>query len=344
MTDSHLPAWERGFIRVARKLLNAPDAVVRALTLRRWTIDGHPIDRRVQMVLTAGRFSSLSVNAADIQKGRESLRQITQLLDAPGPDVAVRDTAVEGAEGLIRARVYGAGEAPRPGIVFFHGGGFCQGDLDTHDGFCRRLSERAGCVVVAIDYRLAPENPFPAAVDDVLAAFRYVRTHAEGFGIDPLRLGVAGDSAGGCLSAVTSGLLINSGEPPPALQCLIYPSLDRRAAGRRRAALQSGFGLEAADIAAYFEMYGTVGLEDDERVSPGRRAQLAGLPPTIVTTAGFDLLAQEGDAYVAALRDAGVPVTHLHEPDMIHGYILMSALPGCERAIDAVTTAVSRRL
>jgi acetyl esterase len=233
----------------------------------------------------------------------------------------VRDEQIAGGAGPIGVRVYaGRGAARgvgsgRPACVFYHGGGFCQGDLDTHDGLCRRIARAIGGPVVAVDYRLAPENPFPAAVEDAVAAYAWVEAQAAELGADPARIGVAGDSAGGNLAAVVSGQRID-------------------AAGRRRPELAVGYGLERADVEAYRVKYGVTELDGDERVSPGRRPNLAGMPPTVMATAGFDLLCQEGEDYAAALAEAGVTVVNEGRADLIHGYALMTKLPAAARAVD----------
>jgi acetyl esterase len=328
-------------VAATERLLRLPEPLLAALTWPRWRVDGVAIDRHFQLVLRANRALGVSVNADDLAASRASLRRVVALMDAPGPDAGpVRDEQIAGGAGPIGVRVYaGRGAARgvgsgRPACVFYHGGGFCQGDLDTHDGLCRRIARAIGGPVVAVDYRLAPENPFPAAVEDAVAAYAWVEAQAAELGADPARIGVAGDSAGGNLAAVVSGQRIDAGLAPPAAQLLFYPSLDNRSAGRRRPELAVGYGLERADVEAYRVKYGVTELDGDERVSPGRRPNLAGMPPTVMATAGFDLLCQEGEDYAAALAEAGVTVVNEGRADLIHGYALMTKLPAAARAVD----------
>jgi acetyl esterase/lipase len=251
---------------------------------------------------------------------------------ASRPDVAlqVADTVADG----VPVRIYRPAHA-RAVLVYLHGGGWVQGDRDTHDALCRRLAA-ADRVVVSADYRLAPEHPFPAAVDDTVTVLRWARANVATLGSD--RIEVGGDSAGGNLAAVACIVLRDAGLDLPSLQLLIYPGLDQRRLAASHATFAEGFLLTAADIDWFQGHYAAP--VDDVRASP-LLADLHGLPPAIVTTAGFDPLRDEGEAYVAKLRAAGVPVTHLEEASLVHGYANMDgALPAADRAVARIVEAL----
>lgn len=229
-------------------------------------------------------------------------------------------------------RPYGITEA-LPGIVYYHGGGWVTGGLDTHDGSCRLLAAEARAVVVSVDYRLAPEHPFPAATDDAAAAYRWVVDHATDLGIVADRIGVMGDSAGGTLAAVTARectLGDGAGDrPAPAAQGLVYPATDAHLTSRSQELFADGFFLTREGIEWFRAHYLPDEADwDDLRASPGLADDFAGLPPALVVTAGFDPLCDEGDEYAEKMRDAGVPVVHHRYDDMIHGFFGMGVLPG----------------
>jgi acetyl esterase len=253
---------------------------------------------------------------------------------------SVRELQVDGAAGPLRARHYrparADGSGPQPLLVFLHGGGFVIGDLDTHDEPCRLLCRHAQVQVLSVDFRLAPEHPFPAAVEDALAAFRWAVEHAEELGADPDRVAVGGDSAGGNLAAVTSQLAAHDGGSVPALQLLIYPATDltdaRTASGRLFA---DGFFLTENDRQWASRHY-FAGRPDtdqaDVRASPALAEDLSGLAPAVVVTGGFDPLRDEGEAYAEALRRAGTPVVSYRAPELIHGFVNMTTVPAARDA------------
>jgi acetyl esterase len=214
-------------------------------------------------------------------------------------------------------------------VTFFHGGGWVQGDLETHHGLCARLAKHADVLVVAVDYRLAPEHKFPAAVEDCLAAYRWVRANAREVGGDAERVGVAGDSAGGNLSAVVSQLAASAGGPVPTCQVLIYPSVDFSLETASHRELADGHVIPRDRILWYSEQY-LRGEADkaDLRASPLRAPSLAGQPPAMIVTAGFDPLRDEGQAYADRLRQAGVEVVHREYPGQIHAFVFLTkAIP-----------------
>src|SRR5713101_3398327 len=264
---------------------------------------------------------------------RQQLRTMVGLMDEPAPALPrIEDIHIPGPAGAIGARVYDPGAAStslRPVVAYFHGGGWVQGDLETHHGLCARLAQRSGALVVAVDYRPAPEHKFPAAVEDCLAVYRWLRSHAGELGGDPARVGLAGDSAGGNLAAVVSQLAARAGEPVPACQVLIYPAVDFALDTPSHRELEDGHVIPRDRILWYMEQY-LRGDADraDLRASPLRATDLAGQPPTLVITAGFDPLRDEGQAYAERLRAAGVDVVHREYAGQIHAFVsLTRAIP-----------------
>ncbi|GAB3201704.1 alpha/beta hydrolase [Geodermatophilus arenarius] len=251
------------------------------------------------------------------------------------PVASTEDRTVPGAEGDLRARVYRPeGEGPFPTVVFFHGGGWVIGDLDTHDNMARNVCRGAGAVVVAVDYRLAPEHPFPAAAEDAVAAARWAAQHLDGLGGDS-RLGLAGDSAGGNLAAVVAQVLRDDGTKVAA-QFLVYPSVDVAGEYPSRVENGKGYFLER-DTMDWFHGHYAGTWEDarDPRLSPLHAADLAGLPPALVVTAEFDPLRDEGEAYGEALEAAGVQADVRRYDGMVHGFFDMGAWsPAAQAAID----------
>lgn len=247
---------------------------------------------------------------------------------------AVTDHVGEGAHGSIPMRAYrplgSAPEAVLPAIVFFHGGGFFMGDLDVFDGQCRRLCQASGCTVFSVDYRLAPEHRFPAAVEDAFAATQWIATNAAKLGIDPDRLAVAGDSAGGNLAAVVCLMARDAGAPRISHQTLVYPATDLLAEPAE------GLFLTAALMRHFVSCYVNSDNERDHwRVSPALAENHVGLPPATIAVCGFDPLHDDGVAYGELLKRAGVAVQTLRYPGQIHGFLLMDA------AIPTAVTAMS---
>jgi len=246
----------------------------------------------------------------------------------PAPTIgAVRDLLADG----IPARLYRPrgvpASTPLPGLIFFHGGGWVIGDLETHDVLCRQLTAGAGISVVSVDYRLAPEHKFPAAADDAWAATRWVAAHAAELAIDARRLAVGGDSAGGNLAAVVALLARDHRAPSLALQVLIYPVTDVATAWPSYSQFAEGFMLTRDSMQWFIAQYLAPEADGgDWRVSPLRAPSLADVAPALVVTAGFDPLRDEGDAYAHKLREAGVRVDHISYGGMIHGFVPMGRL------------------
>jgi acetyl esterase len=214
-----------------------------------------------------------------------------------------------------------------PALVFFHGGGWTIGDLDTHDGVCRQLAVGARCAVFSVDYRLAPEHPFPAAVEDCFFATKFVFDHAQELKVDRSRLAVGGDSAGGNLAAVVALMARDQGGPPLAYQLLIYPATDQRCQMPSHERNGEGYLLTREGIRFFRAAY----LPDEKdrtdwRASPLLAADHARLPPAFVLTAGYDPLVDEGRAYAERLAQAGAETSYREYPDMVHGFVLFGGV------------------
>jgi acetyl esterase/lipase len=282
-----------------------------------------PVDPHIAAMLAMlGEMGAPPMHEGTPEAGRATYLQLSQSVRAPEqvvPVASVEDRVVPGATGGLRARVYRpAGAGPFPVIAFFHGGGWVIGDLDTHDNMARNLCRGAQAVVVATDYRLAPEHPFPAAADDAVAAAHWIAGHLGDLGGDG-RLAVAGDSAGGNLAAIAAQQLTRDGTPL-AGQLLIYPSVDARGGYPSRAENAKGYLLEQDSIDWFLGHYAG-GAPDitDPRLSP-LYGDLSGLPPAIILTAEFDPLRDEGEAYGKAMEAAGARADVRCYAGMIHGF------------------------
>ena len=298
--------------------MNLPAAVQRRIVGKPVDYDGQTLAVDTQIMLALMKVSGEpDPSTLPIPKGRVALLRQSQLGGGRQEIGSVRELWVAG----LKARLYNpegvSGNAPL--LVFLHGGGFIFGDLDSHDAPCRLLASESGVKVLSIDYRLAPESPFPAAYDDSVAAFRWAVEHAAELGADPARIGVGGDSAGGNLAA---GVALAVGEAC-AFQLLIYPVTQSEATTRSREDLSEGFYLTADFIAAATDNYLPEGIDRrDPRHAPlHAEIPTSGVAPAYVATAGFDPLRDEGEAYAAKLEEAGVKVAHRRFADQIHGFL-----------------------
>jgi acetyl esterase len=257
------------------------------------------------------------------QAARALYRETRRAMQRPPPEVA--ETYNFDANG-VPARFYrGIAALPGRGVFYLHGGGWVIGDLDSHDGVCRRLANLAQCRVVAVDYRLAPEHPFPAAIDDGAVALAYLVAHADQFGIDPACLAVGGDSAGGNLAALLAIRGRDSNGPALCFQLLLYPATDLTCSHPSYDEFPAGVTLTAPTMRWFCEHYLAGADPADPLVSP-LKANVAGVPPAFVLTAGFDPLRDEGIEYAQALTRAGVAVTHLHMATQVHGFLTMDKM------------------
>jgi acetyl esterase len=332
----------------ARVLIKLPAPLVRPLAGRTIEIEGQTLDPHVQVALRlenlAGGFRPLPV-----EEIRALRRRDARTFAGPRIEVArVTELQIPGPEGAIGARLYvPAGLAePAPLIVYYHGGGHVICDLDTHDQPCRFLARETPALVLSVDYRLGPEHPFPAAVDDSLAAFEWAAAEASQLGADAARIAVAGDSAGANLATVVAQLAAGRKGPAPAFQALIYPVTDYSSKRPSYETFAEGFFLTRAEMDWFRDHYFS-SAEDrtDPRASPILAADLSGVAPAHVVTAGFDPLRDEGEDYAAALREAGVAVSLRRESDLVHGFVNAVGLGGRSReALAAVAAAIREGL
>jgi acetyl esterase len=282
------------------------------------------------------------------QQGREMMLAGIPGLGPPEPVAKVEDRRVPGPLGEIPLRLYWPAGGSSPGaIVFFHGGGWVLGDLATHDHLCRVLANAAGCLVAAVDYRLAPEHKFPAAPEDAFAATAWVQANAASLGIDTRsgdgpRIAVVGDSAGGNLAAVVSLMCRDRGEPSPALQVLVYAATDYNVETPSYRACGQGYMLTRDDMRWFWRQY--LAHEEDgyhPYASPLRCDDLTGLPRALVMTAEFDPLRDEGEAYAARLQAAGVPTRLVRYDGMIHGFLRrLTTFPVAKAAVAEIAREV----
>jgi len=257
---------------------------------------------------------------------------------------SVEDRDIPGPRGRIPIRIYGAeGTGKRPVIVYYHGGGWAIGNIDTHDNVTRYLANASGGIVVSVDYGLAPENPFPAAVDDAYAALEWVSENAESLGGDPSRIAVAGDSAGGNLSAVVSLRARDRNGPKILCQGLIYPATNLSALDTQsHKDFSEGFFLTNQALEWFRSQYvPKPAVRTDPYVSPLLAKDLRNLPPAVVITAQFDPLRDEGEAYAEKLRQAGVPVELVRYDGMLHGFIsFVGLMDQAAEALDLIAARV----
>lgn len=284
-----------------------------------------------------GKFKMPDIPDMNLQGSIDNLRasfhRASRSVEKDLPDLAeISNLSVDGATGPLKARLYvplAAGTGPAPAILFFHGGGFVMGDLDSYDVICRRLAAGSRCRVVSIDYRLAPEHRFPSAHDDALATWNWITQHGNRFGIDPSRIAVAGDSAGGNLSAFITQQMNRTGGLMPAFQLLLYPLVQFADIRTKKMRFQeSGFFI-SSNLFEYFRDSYIEHAKDrmDPRVSPlfAEDQDFSGLPPAHLVLCGWDPLKDEGRAYASKLVSHGVPVTIREHPGMVHGFMNLTA-------------------
>ncbi len=342
--------------RIARLLAGLPGSwLLRLIGEQPRVVDGLTLDAHVQFVLNVRNrlperlMTEPTPSAGRRRYQRDVLAATTGAGARPTRVKAVRDVMVDGATGPMPARHYtpiGAdADRAAPILLFVHGGGFVNGDLTTHDEPCRLLCQQAGIHVLSIAYRLAPEHPCPAALDDVHAALRWLQREAASLGADVTRIAIGGDSAGANLATVVAAEAALQ-DRAPAAQLLIYPTVDMDARSPSRALFGRGYILTSDDMDAFRRFY--VGAPPaatrDPRSSPLFCADPGRLPPTVVTTAGFDPLRDEGEAYADLLRLAGVPVRLRRFSGLVHGYLHMTTIVPAAYAAVAETGQVLREV
>lgn len=300
-----------------------------------------PLDPHARRFLDRLAASSPRASATiGVDERRVALEQLLGLT-AREPVAAVLDATIPGPAGGLPVRLYapqGASAAPLPGLVFFHGGGLVAGGLESHDAICRSLANATGWRLISVGYRLAPEAPFPAAVEDAWAATQWLAGHAAEMGIDSDRIGVCGDSAGGTLAAVVCQMAVSRGAPRLAVQVLLCPILDHADETDSRRSLAEGYFVDRGTLAHDLSHYlGTGQDRADPRISPLRAQCFEGLPPTCIHTAEFDPLRDEGELYARRLTQAGVRASYRCHAGMIHlFYGLRALIPSSAAAYESI--------
>jgi acetyl esterase len=318
-----IPVWVQAL--VVRLLFWLPRPVRRLVAGPPVRADGQQLSSDMQLLLRILAMQDLTLTAGSLQQARSTLDDATSVVAGPPIEpIEVRETSIPTPTRSLDARLYTppglAGTSPL--LVFYHGGGFALGSLASHDQPCRFLAQRAGLRVLSVDYRLAPESPFPAAAEDAEAAWSYVAEHAAEFSADPAAIAVGGDSAGGNLAAVVAHRATRSGGPRPCFVLSIYPVTDITRRARSRDLFARGFFLTEEDLQVFTEWYLPSPADGrDTRASVLLADDLSGMPPTYVATNGFDPLRDEGEALARKLTEHGVPVVARRFDDMIHGWI-----------------------
>jgi acetyl esterase/lipase len=297
-----------------------------------------PLDPEARMLIDQMKGVLKPFNESTVEEARAAIMALSSAAGAPEEVGKVDNRTVPGPKSDIPVRIYTPeGAGPFPILVFFHGGGWVIGTLDTHDSPCRALANAAGCVVVSVDYRLAPEHRFPSAAEDCYAATRWVADNAQAIGGDATRVAVGGDSAGGNLAAVVALMARDRGGPPLVHQLLVYPVTDHNyttASYLEEECNTPGLLCTYEAMVYFWNSY--LADADDGRepyASPLRAEDLSGLPPALVITAQYDVLRDEGQAYAERLRDAGVPVQVSHYESMLHAFFSMGGVLDHTKAV-----------
>ena len=341
--------------KAANLALRMPISWVNILAGAPVTVDGRTLDGRTQWFLQLlARSGQLPAHRMSVAAARAEYDAYLPILSGrPAPVGEIVDRTIDAPTVAdetqrMRVRIYRpAGTVARllPTILYFHGGGWVVGSLEGYDLVCRNICARTGCAVVTFDYRLAPEHKFPAAIDDAVAAFRWLSAEAPGIGLDPARVVVAGDSAGGTVATVLARLVRD--EPhPPCLQWLFYPVTDLAMDTHSYSSCGEGFMLSKADMEwARGHYLNSLDEISDPRASPLRADDLGGMAPTLIYTAGFDPLRDEGKAYADKLTAAGVKTIHREFESLIHGFVGMrGALQAAARATDEMVAGLRHEL
>ena len=308
-----------------------PGGLIRAIAGSPRQVDGQTLDPhfqaglRVISLMAGGEYEDLALEEARETVERSAFTASGDRIDlAVVQDIILPLAGDDPARADLPARLYAPvdTDGPQPVLIYFHGGGWTLGSVDSHDATCRYLAREGGLKVLSVDYRLAPEFQFPTAVKDTLAAFRYVRDNATELGVDASRIAVGGDSAGGNLAAVVCQQARDAGETMPAFQLLFVPATDMSARTASYKTFREGFYLTKATMDWYEKTY--IRSEDDRtdpRASPLLAKDFSGLPPAHVATGGFDPLRDEGEAYARRMSDAGVPVSLRRHASLVHPFV-----------------------
>jgi acetyl esterase len=321
-----------------RTILSLPTPVLRTLAGGGVVFEGgRTLDPRLQFLATATRGAYALTSLTPAQARAASAQGLAALAGEPEPGVRAQAVTIDGPRGPIRARAYqpAAQDPSAPIMIYAHFGGGVIGDLETCDIFCRMLARFGHCPVLSVDYRLAPENPFPAGLEDVTAAYRWARDHAEArFGAPAGQAAIGGDAIGGNFAAVIAQDLKRAGEPQPKLQLLIYPAVDMASETQSMTTYADAFPLSRETMNWFVRQYLAPDADrNDPRVSPLHAADLTGLAPAVIISAGFDPLVDQAEAYAKRLSDAGVPVLYRCYDALAHGFTAFTgAIPGADIA------------
>jgi len=328
--------------KLARLVASLPTGIFNILYVgRRIKKDLQLLNSKAQFLCAIVDKQSVPLEEETVENAREQIENLSGLLS--GADVqigTVEDFTIPGPAVDLPVRLYKPENSPDPVpvLVFFHGGGFIRGSINSHDGLCRRLVKYGEFAVMSVDYRLAPEHPFPAGVDDAYAALKWAQQFGASKGLDQQRVAVGGDSSGGNLASVACQDAKRNRTPLPAFQLLIYPTTDANFTARSHQLFADGFFLTEERMHWYRDLYlQSADLRNDVRASPGLEENVSGLPPALVITAGFDPLRDEAEDYAQHLKDAGVPMGVIRHESMIHGFMSLTGL--LEEAENAIKMA-----
>jgi acetyl esterase len=323
LTQSVPVRWQA---KVLQALFALPTPVRRLLAGKPIRLDGQTLDLDAQLLLRMQQLSGSELHGTNVRQARAAILAGRELVGGAAIEpVTTKDLLLPND---IPARLYRPGDLPEgsPLLLFFHGGGFVIGDIDSHDHLCRFLARNAGVRVLSVGYRLAPEDPFPAAVDDCLTAFKWAAAEATSLGADPKLIAIGGDSAGGNLAVVTA-LQAGSGNPRPVFLLLLYPTVDATVRRRSRELFGNGYFLTDTGMDWFMERYvPDPATRTDPRVSPLLAEDLSTLPPTYIATAGFDPLRDEGELFARRVAEAGVPVVLRRHEGLFHGFASMTGI------------------
>jgi acetyl esterase/lipase len=328
---------------ILRALLSLPRPILRTLAGGGVThVGGRTLDPRFQyLAAQASKAPQMSAFPADVARAGIA-QSLAPMQGAPEPGVRIESLSLPGAEGEVPARAYHPKDQDpgAPLMVYAHFGGGVIGDLDTCEVFCTILAAVARCVVLSVEYRLAPEHRFPAGLDDMLAAYRWARENTARFGAPAGKVAVGGDSMGGNFSAIIAQEMKRAGEPQPTVQLLIYPAMDVASDSPSMTTYANAYPLSRATMQWFMGHYmGPGDSPTNPRLSPGREDDLSGLAPAVIATAGFDPLLDQGEDYARRLRLAGVPTVYRCYDHLAHGF---TAFTGAIPAADAACREIAR--
>ena len=326
-----------------KTLLNLPGPLVRLIAGGRITRDGQELDKQSQMAnYLIAKLAKAPIETQSAQANRTAFFRLAKY-NLRSPVQNILDTTVPGPSGKIPIRIYQPDDSEHggPAVVYFHGGGWVLGDLNSYDFPCGAIAQKCGCKVIAVDYRLAPEHTYPASMDDCFAAFQFISASADDFGVDAKRLAVAGDSAGGNLAAAVCQRNKAQGPAQACFQLLVYPVTDVSQEHESYRSFADGFLLTSPAMRWFIEQYAPDPIRRTEaHMSPLLAGDLTGLPPAMVILAGFDPLRDEGIRYAQKLHAANVPTQWELFSTTIHGFFGMAHLDVSKRAMDQACNAL----